>query len=488
MKKLLLSAVAIVLVLATIILARTFMHTPENLQRVTTVAIDVDQQQIAAHLAEAIRFRTLSHEEPGQLDEAAFTGFIDWVKNTYPELHDAAVLEQLDYTLLYRWDGSNSNLQPILVTGHYDVVPVVAGTEDQWSEPPFAGSIVDGVIWGRGALDDKSGVVAILEAATWLIRSGFTPERTIYLSFGHDEEVGGSKGAGAVRQLLAENDVRLAWSLDEGSFLFEDMLPGVEPLMATINVAEKGSVTLEVVGKAQGGHSSMPPRQTAVGVLAEAITALEQNPMPGGLDGLSLDMFDVVSRHMPFTARALFANRWLFGNLVEKRLSGLPATNAMLRTTTAPTMLSASIKSNVLPIEAVATVNFRIHPRDSVEDVIEHVRSVVEKDHVEVRVTEGSGNPASIVSDANSEGFAAISQAIREIYGDVVIAPGLMVAASDTRHYSLVADNSFRFNPMIVTGEDLAGFHGTDEKIAISNLVQGTRTYIQIMRNGAGSR
>jgi carboxypeptidase PM20D1 len=229
----------------------------------------------------------------------------------------------------------------------------------------------------------------------------------------------------------------------------------------------------------------MPPRQTAVGVLAAAVTALERHPMPGGLEGLSRDMFDLISRHMPFTARMLFANQWLFGSILERQMSSLPLTNAMLRTTAAPTMLSGSIKSNVLPVEAIATVNFRIHPRDSVEDVIEHVRRVVESDRVEVRVAEGAGNPASQVSDADSEGFSVIRRAIREVYGDVIVAPGLMVAATDTRHYARVADNAFRFNPMKVSSEDLTGFHGIDEKIDVANLAQGTRTYVQIMRHAA---
>ena len=485
MRSLLLVLAAILFVLAGVILGRTLLHVPPPFDPVEIASIDVDERRIATHLSEAIQFATISHERPEQMDEAAFNAFIDWVKSTYPELHDAATLTQLNHTLLYLWQGSNADLQPVLFTGHYDVVPVIPGTESRWREPPFAGNIVDGAIWGRGALDDKSGVIAILEAATWLIRSGFTPERSIYLSFGHDEEVGGRNGAGAVREYLEANDVRLEWSLDEGSFVFDDLLPGVKPLMATINVAEKGTVTLDIVAHAAGGHSSMPPRQTAVGVLAAAITALEQNPVPGGLEGLSFDMFDAVSRHMPFPARMMFANQWLFGGLVEDRLSSAPTTNAMLRTTTAPTMLSASIKSNVLPIEAVATVNFRIHPRDSIEDVIAHVKTVVERDNVEVRVPEGGANPASQVSDADSAGFATIRQAIREIYGDVIITPGIMVAASDTRHYGMVADNAFRFNPMIVTSEDLTGFHGTNEKIAVANLAQGTRAYIQIMKRAA---
>jgi carboxypeptidase PM20D1 len=484
-RRILLALSAILLAIIGVVLGRTLLHVPAPLDPVETVRVDVDQLRIATHLAEAIRFETVSHERPEDMNEAAFTAFIDWVEKTYPELQGTATLTQLGYTLLYRWQGSNADLAPVLFTGHYDVVPVIPGTEEEWREPPFAGAITDGVIWGRGALDDKSGVIAILEAATWLIESGFTPERTIYLSFGHDEEAGGSNGAGAVRRYLEENGIRLEWSLDEGSFLFDDMLPGVEHLMATINVAEKGSVTLEIVARGAGGHSSIPPRQTAIGVLAAAITALEQNPVPGGLEGLSHDMFDIVSRHMPFLSRMLFSNQWIFGGLVERQLSSMPTTNAMLRTTTAPTMLSGSIKTNVLPIEAVATVNFRIHPRDSIEDVIDHVRNVVENDNVEVRAG-SAGSPASKISDATSAGFTAIGRAVREIYGDVIIAPGIMVAASDTRHYGRVAENSFRFNPMIVTSEDLTGFHGTNEKIAVANLAQGTRTYIRIMMHAAG--
>jgi carboxypeptidase PM20D1 len=231
----------------------------------------------------------------------------------------------------------------------------------------------------------------------------------------------------------------------------------------------------------------MPPRQTAVGKLAIAIERLEANPLPGGLSGLSLEMFDTASRHMPFTSRLLFANRWLFGGLIEDQLASQNFGNAILRTTTAPTMLSASTKVNVLPIEAIATVNFRVHPRDSVESVVNHVRSVVENPDVEVRIPPGSGRPASRVSDWNSEGFATVSRAIREVYGEVIVTPGLMIAGSDTRHYGKIADNAFRFNPMIVTPEDLTGFHGTNEKISVDNLAQGTRTYIQIIR-GAASR
>ncbi len=485
MKKILMVLLGLVVLLTGVVVVRTMLHQPEVLEPVDRQTIALDEDLIAQHLGEAIRFRTVSHQRAEDFEPEVFEAFIGWVKQTYPEVNEAMELVRLGgYTLLYRWDGTDTGLQPILLTGHYDVVPVIPGSEDRWQHPPFGGEIADGIVWGRGALDDKSGVIAQLDAATHLVQSGFAPKRTVYFSFGHDEELGGGEGAANVARYLKDQSVQLAWSLDEGSFVGDGMMPGVEPLMATINVAEKGSVTLDIVAKAAGGHSSTPPRQTAVGILAQAITALEANPVPGGLSGLSEELFDTASRYMPFGSRLFFANRWLFGWAIEARLSEMPLGNAMLRTTTAPTMLSGSVKVNVLPIEAVATVNFRIHPRDTVESVVEHVKSVVENENVEVRLR-GSGRPASAVSSWESAGYGVIERAIREIYGEVVVTPGVMVAGSDSRHYGKVADDAYRFNPMVVRLDDLTGFHGTDEKIGVANLAQGTRTYVRIVSLGA---
>ena len=487
MGKIAITILAVLLALTAIVVVRTMMHQPESLADVARVDVVIDEQTVARHLAEAVRFKTVSHQNPADFDSSQFEGFIEWVIDTYPEVNAAMELVRLgDYTLLYRWPGSDDSLQSILLTGHYDVVPVIPGSEELWEQPPYAGVIVDEVIWGRGALDDKSAVIAQLEAATVLLRRGYAPKRTIYFSFGHDEELGGTRGAAEVVRYLSEQGVQLAWSLDEGSFLFDGMLPGVEPLMAAINVAEKGSVTLQIVAKSAGGHSSMPPQQTAVGILAEAIVKLEAEPVPGGLSGLSEQMFDTASRYMPFSLRMLFANRWLFGGVIEDQLSAVTFSNAMLRTTTAPTMLAGSVKVNVLPIEAVATVNFRVHPRDTPQSVVDHVKTVVAGDNIEVRVPAGSGRAASEVSDWNSIGFETIKRAVREVYGEVVVTPGLMIAGSDSRHYGKVADNAFRFNPMTVSQDDLTGFHGTNEKISVDNLAQGTRTYVQIIALGTG--
>ena len=482
MKRLFNGSIAAIGLLIALVVVRTLMHQPPASINTDLVEIELNEAALAERLSQSIQFQTISFQSPELKDQSQFSAFIDWVHTSYPRVHQSLDYIQLNDTMLYRWPGSDASLQPILVTGHYDVVPVIPGSESQWQQPPFSGAIVDGLIWGRGALDDKSGVLGILEAVTYLLDVGHQPQRTVYLSFGHDEEIGGREGAAAVAAYLKDQGVQLAWSLDEGSFIFDGLIAGVDSLVAAINVAEKGSITLDIVAAAEGGHSSMPPQTSAITDLARAITQLEEHPVPGGLEGLAADMFDNISRHMPFVPRVFFANQWLFGGLINDQLSGAPTTNAMLRTTTAPTMLSGSVKTNVLPIEAVATVNFRIHPRDSMDSIESYVTDLVASDSISVH--RRGGADASAVSDWKAPGFAIIAQSMREIHGDIPVAPGLMIAASDSRHYGKVADNAYRFNPIRLTPELLTGFHGTNEKIAVADYAQGVRGYIRIIAHG----
>ena len=482
MKRLFNGSIAAIGLLIALVVVRTLMHQPPASINTDLVEIELNEAALAERLSQSIQFQTISFQSPELKDQSQFSAFIDWVHTSYPRVHQSLDYIQLNDTMLYRWPGSDASLQPILVTGHYDVVPVIPGSESQWQQPPFSGAIVDGLIWGRGALDDKSGVLGILEAVTYLLDAGHQPQRTVYLSFGHDEEIGGREGAAAVAAYLKDQGVQLAWSLDEGSFIFDGLIAGVDSLVAAINVAEKGSITLDIVAAAEGGHSYMPPQTSAITDLARAITQLEEHPVPGGLEGLAADMFDNISRHMPFVPRVFFANQWLFGGLINDQLSGAPTTNAMLRTTTAPTMLSGSVKTNVLPIEAVATVNFRIHPRDSMDSIESYVTDLVASDSISVH--RRGGADASAVSDWKAPGFAIIAQSMREIHGDIPVAPGLMIAASDSRHYGKVADNAYRFNPIRLTPELLTGFHGTNEKIAVADYAQGVRGYIRIIAHG----
>ena len=483
-KKLLILFFAILTALLLAALFRTIMHTAVQAKPAEGEVILIDEIRAIENLAESIKFQTISYQEKEKFPQEEFNYFIEWAAKTYPEFHQALTLEKLGHSLLFKWKGSDVTLSPILFEGHYDVVPIIPGTEDLWDEMPFSGTISNNRIWGRGALDDKSGVIGLMEAATYLIKNNFQPTRTVYFGFGHDEEIGGG-GAALITEKLREQGIQLHWSLGEGSFVNRGFFPGVDKLIAPINVAEKGIMNLLIVAKADGGHSSTPPSRTAVTLLAEALMKLEKEPLPGSLEGLSAVMFDEVSKHMPFSYRFLFANRWLFGGIIESQMSSSPVINAMIRTTTAPTMLNGSIKSNVLPIEASALINFRLHPRDTIESVTDHVRRVVGSEKVEVRSL--GGMEASGISSWNSPGFEIVATSLNKVYGDVISVPGLMIAASDTRHYSKIADNSFRFNPFSIVPEDMTGFHGTNESIDIDSFVAGIKTYVEIIREGSSN-
>jgi carboxypeptidase PM20D1 len=483
-KKLLILFFAILTALLLAALFRTIMHTAVQAKPTEGEVILIDEIRAIENLAESIKFQTISYQEKEKFPQEEFNYFIEWAAKTYPEFHQALTLEKLGHSLLFKWKGSDVTLSPILFEGHYDVVPIIPGTEDLWDEMPFSGTISNNRIWGRGALDDKSGVIGLMEAATYLIKNNFQPTRTVYFGFGHDEEIGGG-GAALITEKLREQGIQLHWSLGEGSFVNRGFFPGVDKLIAPINVAEKGIMNLLIVAKADGGHSSTPPSRTAVTLLAEALMKLEKEPLPGSLEGLSAVMFDEVSKHMPFSYRFLFANRWLFGGIIESQMSSSPVINAMIRTTTAPTMLNGSIKSNVLPIEASALINFRLHPRDTIESVTDHVRRVVDSEDVEVRSL--GGMEASGISSWNSPGFEIVATSLNKVYGDVISVPGLMIAASDTRHYSKIADNSFRFNPFSIVPEDMTGFHGTNESIDIDSFVAGIKTYVEIIREGSSN-
>jgi len=441
----------------------------------------LDEQTVARHMSESIRFATVSAGIGNSSSREPFEDFISWLAETYPLVHSRLARERIaQYSLLYRWQGSGSGRKPVLLTAHYDVVPVVQSSREEWIHEPFAGEIENGWVWGRGALDDKSAVIAIMEALTVLLKNGHEPLREIYVAIGHDEELGGAEGAAGIVSELQKRGVEFAWSLDEGSYVLDGIVPGLDIPLASINLSEKGFLTVKIVAKSSGGHSSMPPQDMAIYTLAEVLNDLHRSPFANHLDsGPAAEMYVEIARHMPFTRRMLFANQWLFRPLLERVLTRGPAGAAMLRTTIAPTMLRAGIKENVLAPEAEATVNLRIHPADNVNDVVSRLKQVIER--AGVTVTVSSSDPPSSVSSSGSAGFTALSSVARDVFGEVVVAPGLTIAGTDSRHYEKVSDDSYRFNPMKISSEDLATFHGVNERISVENLLLATTFYAALI-------
>ena len=477
-------SLATLLFLLALIFIRAYLHQPDVYEIKAERLLILDETKAIENLSRSIQFQTISHPNYEKFDYEEFQRFLSWLEREYVQVFKNLEKKYLGKTLLLKWQGEAADLNPILLTGHYDVVPVREDADLIWQESPFSGKIDGNYVWGRGALDDKSGVIAILEAVHYLLKNNFSPRRTVYLSFGHDEEIGGRRGAGKVTEFLLKEGVELEWTLDEGSFLLKDIIPGINKPVAVINVAEKGSLTIQVIGKAKGGHSSMPSSKSSVGYLSEALLKLENNPIPGKLEGISLGLFDEVSKQMPFQYKILFANLWLFEPLINNFLSDSPAMNAVIRTTTAPTMLSASNRLNVLASEAVGMVNFRLHPRDNPEKIINFVKDLIGNENIEVKKV-SSGTLASSVSDWETEGYIAISNSVREVYGDIIVAPGLMVGGSDSKHYAKAAKNSYRFNPFPLSANELSGLHGIDERIKKDDFLNGIRSYIKIIQSGA---
>lgn len=442
--------------------------------------ISINEEKAIAHFSEAITYKTISYQDRSKFDFREFDQFILFLQESYPAVHAQLELETVNqYALIYKWKGSHASENPIGLISHYDVVPVLAGTEGNWEQDPFSGAIIDGKIWGRGTLDDKIGVIGILEAIEHLLEDGFKPKRDMYFMFGFDEEIGGEQGAGAIVKLLKERGITFDFVLDEGGAIVENMVPGVAQPVGVVGISEKGSATAELTIEGSGGHSSQPKDHTNIGRISSAIAKLEDTQFKAGLRGPGEDLFKFVAPEMSFGMKYIFANTFIFKPIIEKILLGQPATAALIRTTIAPTIFQAGEQYNALPEKATAIINLRLMPGDSLEDVKNFIEKTIEDDDIKVTVT---GNEATKVSSVDSWQFQTIQQATRNIYHDTIVAPYLMFAGSDARHYDEVSENTYRFLPVQITSDDLNRMHGTNEHVSIENYLNAIRFYAEVIK------
>jgi len=447
---------------------------------------EVDVDLAASHLGEAVRIRTIARTEGIVENPEAFLALHAFLEAAYPRVHASMSHEVVaDYSLLFTLPGSDPSLPPILLLAHQDVVPVEAGTEDDWEAPPFSGEIRDGYVYGRGSVDDKGYLVAVMEAMETLLRAGFEPRRTIMVAFGHDEEVLGS-GAKAIARLLGERNIHLWFVLDEGMGIVLDSPLTGKPA-ALIGIAEKGYMTVRVTATAEGGHSSMPLRETAAERLCRAILAIRDHPFPPHLeDGPIAGMLDAIIPSLGFVQRAVLCNRWAFGPLLRSRIGSTAAGNALLRTTIAPTELSGGTKENILPQEVHALVNLRLNPRDSVEGALEHLRrSVTGIDGIRIEI-HGTPSEPSPVSSTTSDSYALLAACTRAHSPEgAPVAPMLVLGGTDSRHYAPIAENVYRFAPEWVVQSEYKRIHGTGERLSLENLGRMVRFFAQLIETGA---
>lgn len=473
--------------------------TSKQMQGVEQTTVEVDIDGAAKRLAKAVEFKTISNQDRDDFDTKAFSDYHSYLEKMYPNVHKTLKKEVLGeprpYSLLYTWKGKDPSLQPALFYAHQDVVPVPSESSDQWSQDPFGGVIADGYIWGRGVLDDKNQIHGILEAAEMRIKQGWQPSRTIYFVFGQDEEVGGSEGAKHIADVLEQRGIkRFAFVMDESAPLIPGVFPGIPDNTALIGIAQKGYISLELAMNGIGGHSSQPPKESNIGILAEAITKLEKAQFPYRIHPAVRHQYRYMGPELdkakqPMYSAVAFGKDGQMTELEKqfiKEMEQNQVTRAMLRTTIAVTMINAGIKDNVLPPSATAVVNFRPMPGDTPEVIIAHVKKAINDDRITIKDISAS-TPATNVADPESNAYKALEKSIRQIWGnDLIVAPFFVIGGSDAKHFQ-----ARRFAPDVftITGiqlesvKEFAGFHGVNERILVDEYAKTIGFFYQVFGN-----
>ena len=437
----------------------------------------------AENLAEAVRFKTISFQDRTQIDYQQFDALNAFLIKTYPRVFSQLQVESVSgYSWLIRWPGTDESMSPILFTAHTDVVPVEPGTEADWSHPAFDGVVADDRVYGRGTLDDKQGVISLLEAAEQLLAEGYQPAREIVFAFGHDEEISGLQGAGVIAQRMKALGLEFDWMVDEGGLVLSDspVLPGKS--LAMINVAEKGYLTLTLTAQGAGGHSSSPPRVSTIGRLSNALAKIEANPFAPKLEEPVRTFLETLAPHVDQPNQFLFNNLWLTDWLVASQMAKETLTQPMVRTTTALTMFNAGVKENVIPQRAEAKVNFRLLPNDTPEAVIAAIEAIIDDPNITVSHDRWNQRPG--IADMQGSGFEIISAAILSVYPEAVVVPSLLQATTDTRHYVGLARNQYRFHGTQMKPEQTGSIHCTDEYISIASLEKTVAVAVAMLRLG----
>jgi carboxypeptidase PM20D1 len=465
-KKILLSLGIVLLLLIAILLFNTFRAKPWPVKPADEVQRPLPDSAIQ-HFSEAVQIPTISISDTSAIDTAAFKAFNSFIERAYPLIHQHLSKTFINqFSIVFEWKGQNASLAPIILMGHYDVIPVETASLNKWIVPPFSGTITDTCIWGRGAADDKSGVISTLEATEAMLRKGFVPRRSIYLCFGHDEEIGGA-GATAVADYLAQKKVRAEMVLDEGGEITEDKIKDVKRPVAVIGVAEKGYASYELSVEKEGGHSSMPDKETAIDILTTALYKLRSKTPPSKLTPPVKEFLNRIGSSSDiFLNRMAASNMWLFEGMVKGIISAKPEGSAMLHTTIVPTIIESGVKDNVIPANARAIVNSRILPGETAGTVENFIRKAIQDDRVKIRKLGKFNADPSEATSITSSAFKRVESAAYKNIPNVIPAPYLMIGATDSRYYRRISDGVVNFLPQT----DSKGFHGINERLPIRDL------------------
>lgn len=465
-----------IVVFLAVVLIRTANFKPKPQPEISQEEVSFDKEGAVSSLAELVKCKTVSYSDHSLEDDAEFEKLIAKLPGLYPNVFKACEFRQLpDRALLFRWPGKTTG-DPAVMMAHYDVVPV---NEEKWDKPAFDAIIENGIMWGRGTLDTKVTFNGVLYAANHLIGQGFQPEHDVYFAFSGGEEVNG-KGAPNIVRYFREQSITPAMVVDEGGAVVENVFPGVSQPCGLIGIAEKGMINVQYRTLSAGGHASAPKPHTPVGILAQAVTKIENHPFKCHIDGPAAQMFDTLGRHSTFLYRMIFANLWCFGwvlDLLGKTAGG--EMNALMRTTVAFTQMEGSSARNVIPPEATMVSNMRLNPADSVESALAYLRKTVKDDKVEITALESS--EPSPISETNCPAWDKVAASVAETWRGCIVSPYLMVQCSDSRHYGEISNHVYRFSAMDLSAEERATIHGNNERIRLETIAKAVEFYIRLL-------
>lgn len=481
-------------------------------------------------LGGAVRIPTETFDDMGDVTEPVWEKFLplhDYLKDSFPLLHSNLELTKVNtYGLLYVWKGSDSDLKPLLLAAHQDVVPVLETTINEWQHPPFSGYFDGESLWGRGSCDDKSGLIGIMSAIESMLESGFKPTRTVVIASGFDEEVSGMRGASSLATEMLERfgENAFAMLLDEGSGYSEVY----GRVIAVPGIAEKGSLNVQIKVTSPGGHSSLPPPHTSIGILAELLVQYEKNPFEVHLTRGSptYKSAQCMAQHAPGISSSLREHmlraEHCDGALraAEQELFKNRAFMSLVGTTQAIDLVDGGVKVNALPEQAWAIVNHRISTESSTAATkardIELLKSLANNFNLSYtafgsRISNedapsygtlilstafGDGlEPAPVTpSGEDAAPFQLLSGTIKATYNShrnisgsdaIIVSPGIMSGNTDTRFYWKLTDHIFRYGHLgVASGGSLpSGVHTVNEAISIDSFVEMIRFYTTLVLN-----
>lgn len=496
LKRLIIGIIALLVCVILILVIKTYTYPfkTSNKEKNVAVVIPKPSNKSIKRFIGGIRIPTISNAIYEDTNFEPFKEFMAYLPKVYPNIYNVMSVDTINnYSLVFHWKGKNSNLKPVLFLSHYDVVPVVGydstttfatdtlfrpndtpidpinKVAESWDYSPFSGAVVNGRIYGRGTLDMKNMLFSILESADALIEENFQPERDIWIAFGHDEEVSGRQGALKIASYFKNKGLTFEAVYDEGGIVASagSAMQAIQKPLALVGVGEKGFLTLKITVRGLGGHSSMPPAKGSLVYAAEIIEKLNSKQFEATIIPPISEFLNNIGGEMGFTSKLAIANQWLLKPILLKTLEKSPASNALIRTTTAITMAKSSDAPNVLSSTSEITVNFRILPNNTVAQVMEHVNNICKDYNTQVEII--SEREPSSISPTNAIGFKNIKDKINSLYPNAIVSSYITIGGTDAYKYQIVSNHIYRFIPVLLNAFEQRTIHNENEYISLDN-------------------